>query len=120
MVTSFSSKSELALNISTEGDYLTFMGYVAGIGAIDVSNSNTPAEFDATNPDGGSSYRSVAQIDRHGKLRYTLTNAYSGNNGRAAILKTRSAPTCSIRPVTRGTAAILSRSASSSEPARKS
>ena len=28
----------------------------------------------------------VAQIDQHGKLRFTKTNAYSGNNGRAAIL----------------------------------
>jgi hypothetical protein len=43
LVTSFSSKSELALNLSTDGEYLTFMGYVAPIGAIDVSNSNTPA-----------------------------------------------------------------------------
>ena len=36
VVTSFSSKSELALNLSTGGDYLTFMGYFAPIGAIDV------------------------------------------------------------------------------------
>ena len=62
------------------------MGYVAPIGAIDVSNSNTPLAFDPTNPDGGSYYRVVAQIDQHGKLRFTETNAYSGNNGRAAIL----------------------------------
>src|SRR5215475_9439614 len=34
MVTSFSSKSELALNLSTDGNYLTFMGYVAPIDAI--------------------------------------------------------------------------------------
>ena len=37
IVTSFSSKSELALNLSTDGNYLTFMGYFASIGAIDVS-----------------------------------------------------------------------------------
>ena len=42
LVTSFSSKSELALNLSTDGRYLTFMGYVSPIDAIDVSNSNTP------------------------------------------------------------------------------
>ena len=33
MVTSFSSKSELALNLSTDGRYVTFMGYVAPVGA---------------------------------------------------------------------------------------
>jgi hypothetical protein len=86
MVTSFSSKSELALNLSTDGRYLTFMGYLAPINAIDVSNSNTPAAVDPTNPVGESFYRVVAQIDQKGKLRFTKTNAYSGNNGRAAIL----------------------------------
>jgi len=86
VVTSFSSKSEIALNLSTDGSFLTFMGYLAPIGAIDVSNSNTPGVFDSTNPVGESTYRVVAQIDQKGKLRYTLTNAYSGNNGRAAIL----------------------------------
>ena len=86
LVTSFSSKSELALNLSTDGRYLTFMGYVAPIDAVDVSNSNTPGVIDPTNPVGVAYYRAVAQIDAHGKLRYTKTNAYSGNNGRAAIL----------------------------------
>lgn len=86
MVTSFSSKSELALNLSTDGNYLTFMGYLAPIDAVDISNSNTPAVFDATNPMPSSAYRVVAGIDSKGKLRYTKTNAYSGNNGRAAIL----------------------------------
>jgi hypothetical protein len=86
MVTSFSSKSELALNLSTDGNDLTFMGYLAPIDAIDVSNSNTPAVFDPTNPMPASNYRVVAQIDSKGKLRFTKTNAYSGNNGRAAIL----------------------------------
>jgi hypothetical protein len=52
MVTSFSSKSEIALNLSTDGSLLTFMGYLAPIGAIDVSNSNTPGEIDPTNPVG--------------------------------------------------------------------
>jgi hypothetical protein len=41
-VTSFSSKSELALNLSTDGQDVTFMGYLAPVNAIDVSNSNTP------------------------------------------------------------------------------
>lgn len=86
LVTSFPSKSELALNLSTDHQYLTFMGYVAQVNAIDVSNSNTPGVFDLTNPDGASFYRAVAQVDQHGKFHFTETNAYSGNNGRAAIL----------------------------------
>jgi hypothetical protein len=86
MVTSFSSKSELALNLSTNHEYLTFMGYVAPIDQIDVSNSNTAAAVDPTNPVGQSFYRAVAQVDDHGKFAFTETNAYSGNNGRAAVL----------------------------------
>ncbi len=42
VVTSFSSKSEIALNLSTNGRDLTFMGYDAVPDAVDVSNSNTP------------------------------------------------------------------------------
>ena len=86
MVTSFPSKSELALNLSTDGSYLTFMGYVAPVGAADISNSNTPAVVDPTNPVTLETYRAVAQVDQHGKFHFTITNAYSGNNGRAAIL----------------------------------
>jgi hypothetical protein len=86
MVTSFSSKSELALNLSTGGRYVTFMGYLAPVDEIDVSNSNTPAVLDPTNPDPGKYYRVVAQLDSQGKFQFTETNAYSGNNGRAAIL----------------------------------
>src|ERR1700758_4875216 len=62
LVTSFSSKSEIALNLSTDRRYLTFMGYVAPVNALDVSNSNTPAAFDASNPVGLNAYRAVAQI----------------------------------------------------------
>jgi hypothetical protein len=88
LVTSFSSKSELALNLSTSRQYLTFMGYVALIDQLDVSNSNTPLPFtvDDTNPVGESFLRAVAQVDGHGRFQFTETNAYSGNNGRAAIL----------------------------------
>jgi hypothetical protein len=78
IVTSFSSKSELALNRSADGRSLTFMGYRGGAGCptltldpttniltqgtnvgpfsptapnlIDVSASNTPGLCDATNP----------------------------------------------------------------------
>ena len=86
IVTSFSSKSELALNKSTDGGSISFMGYVAPVNAIDVSNSNTPGVYDPTNPAGGSYYRGVAQIFPNGAIQVTPTNAYSGNNGRAAIL----------------------------------
>jgi hypothetical protein len=86
LVTSFSSKSEMALNLSTDGKLLTFMGYVSPINTIDVSNSNIPAVIDSTNPVGINFYRAVATVDRNGKFTFTETNAYSGNNGRAAIL----------------------------------
>lgn len=85
LVTSFPSKSEVALNLSTDHRYLTFLGYVAPINAIDVSNSNTPFIIDPSNPVGTTAYRAVAQVDQHGKFHFTKTNAYSGNNGRAAI-----------------------------------
>ena len=86
MVGSFSSKSELALNLSLDRRSVTFMGYLAPIDAIDVSNSNTPAAVDPTNPVPGQDFRVVAEVDRHGEFHFTKTNAYSGNNGRAAIL----------------------------------
>jgi hypothetical protein len=88
MVTSFSSKSELALNLSTDRQTVTFMGYLAPINALDVSNSNTPAVIDPTNPVAGQDYRVVAELDRSGHFRFTKTNAYSGNNGRAAVMNT--------------------------------
>ena len=85
MVTSFSSKSEMSLNLSPDGKYLTFMGYDAPVGAVDVSNSNTPGAVDSTNPVTSQVYRVVAQLGADGKFHFTETNAYSGNNGRAAI-----------------------------------
>jgi len=86
LVTSFSSKSEEALHLSLSGKYLTFMDYVAPGDAIDVSNSNTPGEVDPTNPVGVDAYRAVGNVDATGKFHFTETNAYSGNNGRTAIL----------------------------------
>src|SRR4029077_16416910 len=90
MVTSFSSKSELALNLSTDKRFVTFMGYLPPVAGLDVSNSNTPFVVDPTNPVPGQFYRAVAQVDQHGKFNFTKTNAYSGNNGRAAILNNTS------------------------------
>lgn len=91
IVTSFSSKSELALNRSLDGKSITFVGYRGGPGfltgpnQLDVSNSNTPGVVDPTNPVVSQYYRSVAEVDADGHLRITEGNAYSGNNGRAAI-----------------------------------
>jgi hypothetical protein len=85
LVTSFSSKSEEALHLSLDGNYISFIDYVAPVNAIDVSNSNTPGEVDPTNPVGFSAYRAVATMDKTGAFTFTETNAYSGNNGRAAI-----------------------------------
>jgi len=107
MVTSFSSKSELALNRSIDGRSITFMGYRGGIGCggatvsptrpnlLDVSASNTPGVCDPTNPVittfnsenviPAAYYRGVAEVDANGHFRFTDGNAYSGDNGRAAI-----------------------------------
>jgi uncharacterized protein (TIGR03437 family) len=84
--TSFSSKSEVALNLSTDGTAITFMQYVAPPNTIDVSNANTPTVYDPTNPAGSSYFRSVVQVGANGAIEVTPVNAYSGNNGRAAIL----------------------------------
>lgn len=91
IVTSFSSKSELALNRSLDGRSITFVGYVGGPGFVtspnqlDVSNSNTPEVVDPTNPVVSQYFRAVAEVDDEGHIRITDGNAYSGNNGRAAI-----------------------------------
>jgi len=107
MVTSFSSKSELALNRSIDGKSITFMGYQGGTGCggfldsptapnlLDVSASNTPGVCDPTNPVittfvstpivPTAYYRAVAEVDDDGHLSITDGNAYSGDNGRAAI-----------------------------------
>jgi hypothetical protein len=107
MVTSFSSKSELALNRSIDGRSITFMGYRGGVGCggatvsptapnlLDVSASNTPGVCDSTNPVistfvsnpvvPAAYYRGVAEVDDDGHFQFTDGNAYSGDNGRAAI-----------------------------------
>ena len=85
--TSFSSKSELGLNISQDGKSVTFMGYVTPINQLDVSNSNTPGVIDPTNSVKSATQRGIANVNlATGALTVTATNAYSGNNGRNAIL----------------------------------
>jgi hypothetical protein len=95
LVTSFSSKSELSVNLASDGKSITFVGYHGGPGfltapnQLDVSNSNTPGVIDPTNPVTANYYRSVAEVDANGQITVTDGNAYSGNNGRAAF---KSAP----------------------------
>jgi len=85
LTTSFSSKSEGSLNLSSDGRNVTFMGYVAAPDTVDVSNANTPAVIDPTNPVPGAYYRAVANLSSDGRFSFTETNAYSGDNGRGAV-----------------------------------
>jgi hypothetical protein len=95
VVTSFSSKSELALHLIQDRDErrLVFVGYAgAGVGAIDASNSDAVPGQDPTNPVTfafGLKYafpRTIVSMDKHGNFAYTPTINYGGNNGRAALL----------------------------------
>lgn len=88
LVTSFASKSELAINVSTDGTQLTFMGYNSTTGQLDISNSNTPGILEPGNSDiATATYRAVGQVSLgNNAFQMTTTNAYNGNNGRAAIL----------------------------------
>ena len=95
VVTSFSSKSELALHLSHDrrGNHLVFVGYASpGVGALDVSNSDVAAGQDPTNPVSfafGSNYafqRTIVSLDDDGHFAFTPTLNYGGNNGRAALL----------------------------------
>jgi hypothetical protein len=95
VVTSFPSKSELGLHIGHDanGAHLVFVAYAgAGVGALDVSNSDAVAGQDPTNPVTfafGASYafaRTVVSMDGTGLFKYTPTINYGGNNGRSALL----------------------------------
>ena len=72
------------------------MGYNTNPGQLDISNSNTPGLIDPSNPTivlsnptnvviAPPTFRNVAEIKSDGSFLITQTNAYSGNNGRAAI-----------------------------------
>jgi hypothetical protein len=74
--------SESFLGSSTPDVY----AYLAPIDAVDVSNYNTPSALDPINPVPATVFRVVANVDRKDEFKFTATNAYSGNNGRAAIL----------------------------------
>jgi hypothetical protein len=87
MSSSFSSKSELAMNESLDGSVITFMGYVAPVNTLDVSNSNTAEAYDETNPVASIWQRAIGQISLSTSAFSVIpVNGYSGNNGRAAVL----------------------------------
>ena len=121
MVTSFSSKSELALNLSTDGQVRDLHG-LPRPGRRDRRLELEHAGRDRPDEPGPEHVlpRRRAASTSTGKFHFTETNAYSGNNGRAAILNDAPARTCSTPPATPATAATRSRTASSSGPARRS
>jgi hypothetical protein len=86
IVTSFSSKSEVGLSLSTDHTAVTFMGYLTGVNTLDASNANTTGVIDPTNAVAAIVDRGVAQLNANGTITTTDTWAYSGNNGRNAIL----------------------------------
>lgn len=95
VVTSFPSKSELGLHVTNDatGPHLVFVSYAgAGIGALDVSNTDAVAGQDPTNPVSfafGANYafaRTIVTMDGNGHFSYTPTVNYGGNNGRSALL----------------------------------
>ena len=95
VATSFPSKSEVGLHlfVDDDGPHIVFVAYArAGVGALDVSNSDAVAGQDPTNPVTfafGSNYafrRTIVSMDKHGNFVYTPTIAYGGNNGRSALL----------------------------------
>jgi MYXO-CTERM domain-containing protein len=89
-VTSFSSKSEMGIHLTSDQTGITFTGYNAPVNSIDVSNSNTPTVTDPTNPVTvalfGAWSRVIITLNADGSSTVTPTDAYSGNNMRAAIL----------------------------------
>lgn len=87
--TSFASKSELAINWTPDGSSLTFMAYnTTANGQLDISNSNSFAGSEPGNTDGApATQRGVYQFNlATNTVQQTLSGAYTGNNGRAAIL----------------------------------
>ena len=97
------------------------MGYDAPVDTLDVSNSNTPGVIDPTNPVTGAVLpRRGASSTSSGKFHFTETNAYSGNNGRAAIVADGDASDPrSSRPATRATATQLRSRQTGVDPRRR-
>ncbi|MGB8354598.1 MAG: IPTL-CTERM sorting domain-containing protein [Chthoniobacteraceae bacterium] len=88
VTTSFSSKSEVGMNLTPDGKGVTFMGYIAPELTLDVSNANTPYHDDPTSPlaTHGDFQHAVVQVDYLGNVQVTPVDAYSGDNSRNVIL----------------------------------
>ncbi|HUZ73012.1 MAG TPA: hypothetical protein VMU87_08495 [Stellaceae bacterium] len=86
ITTSFSSKSEGALNLSVDGRFLTYLGYVAVPGLEGVSNSYTTDPNAQLSTHVGPFYdRAAALIKFDGSFSVTAEpDAFSGDNPRAA------------------------------------
>ena len=86
--TSFSSKSELGLNLSTNGTAVTFMAYPAAANQLDLSNSATPGnDFSGDTDVAPATFRAIGQLNADGILTPpTEIIDYSGDNARNAIL----------------------------------
>ena len=87
ITTSFSSKSEGSLHLSTNGQFLTYMGYVGAVGSEGVSNSETTnPSAQITGAAGPFFDRAVALVRFDGAFSVTAeSNAFSGDNPRGAI-----------------------------------
>ncbi len=85
VATSFASKSEGALNLSPDGHTLSFVDYYTAPNVLDVSNSNTPGIVEPGNYTANPTARTVVNLDNNANAQVLQTNAYPGNNGRAAI-----------------------------------
>ena len=87
ITTSFSSKSEGALTLSANGEFLTYMGYQAADELEDVSNSYTTGSGTNLLPPVTPAYdREIAVIAGDGTVTLqNESNANSGDNPRAAI-----------------------------------
>lgn len=85
VVTSFPSKSEGALNLSLDGKSLTLVDYKNVANQLDVSNSNTPGIAEPGNYTANATPRTIVEISTNGVNVVAPTNAYPGNNGRAAL-----------------------------------
>ncbi|WP_426436686.1 hypothetical protein [Bradyrhizobium genosp. P] len=95
VVTSFSSKSELGLHVINKWPAVSvvLVGYAnAGVGKLDVSNSDALPGQDPTNPvtvafgPGYAFRRTIVSVDEKASITYTPTLDYGGNNGRSALL----------------------------------
>jgi len=86
--TSFSSKSELGINLTPDGSAVTFFAYPATANQIDLSNSATPGnDFSGDTDVAPATYRAIGKLNYDGGLSpITEIVDYSGDNARNVML----------------------------------